>query len=1063
MSFPQILDNYFLELKKEFSAAKSSGEATPELSFRTSLDNFFKNIAAHLDDKIITIPEPKNQNKMGRPDWRFHNSDSMGVYGYVEAKGIDPTNSINVTPYQKQVGKYISIGHPVILTDGVDFIFFTVNGECVEHSICQKPINWETPKLNYEIESLFNSFLGKIGYRTISEKQLVNEVAKRAKLLTDEISELLELEEDEAENKSERQTVSQLKELKNIAEISHDKSLTSPLVFSSFISQILTFGLLYAHRVIGSKCSTPGKKYLKIHDFWCSVINDEYTNKLLPFKTLVQLLNSELNSDLSKLGLWYDDLRRLLAHVKLTEKQIKRPDFHELYEAFLSQYDPKARFDYGAFYTPRVLAFYSVELAKSIITQSLPMVDLHSSNNKIIDPCCGTGTFIEALLKVIKPKADVKIIGFEILPAPYALAHYRMSIILKGYPDNIQIKLTNTLSDNIFELHPSESNEKEINNILFKEQEDVYHLATPPLTLIIGNPPSSDAKFQANNEGDKIKLLIDDFRPKAEDRTSRQNIQKQLSNEFIKFLRWTMEQVKTSTPSLFVLILPSSFAKHPSYKYARKYLLKNLNEMWVLDFDSDLRTGAENVNIFNTQQGRLLLAGVSSGSTKGYATVNYRTIVELTKQEKYTYFENPNISLDSWEQLETDEYDFSIRPKLNFDQDSYDSFWALSNKTDTGIFLRHCSSLKLAPTHLLVHASSGQLKRRSKYIAQNKNDYTKIKSDWYSGQRKPPPESKITENVKSKLAIAVKNKRIFDYSYRPFIETKVLLDIGLLTELRKLGGGGTRDRPEIRAAYANDKVFGFAVSPSPEDIGDKLHKFSSFCWNTPDNDLSKRGNAHVFCNYFPEYKKKNAWDSSCKDNLNPDIIGQIAAEFQMGNSESTDLLTFYCYGVLSSNCYLNTFKGALYSVSGNWPRIPISKVKTSFIEIANYGKVLAEIESGNFSISSKENDDTEIVYYKYNIVDNSINLKDKNGKIIKQYPNVERQVLDFEVSGYNVIKEWLKLHSYPYYRKALEKQEIIELETLMQKIILYSETIEELDLVIEKILLSDNLFCQNGD
>lgn len=89
MSFIDIARAYLRDLRKELDTAQSSGEATPELSFRGSLDNFFKNLADCVNPNIRVILEPKNQGKAGRPDWRFHDSVTMGVYGYVEAKGMN--------------------------------------------------------------------------------------------------------------------------------------------------------------------------------------------------------------------------------------------------------------------------------------------------------------------------------------------------------------------------------------------------------------------------------------------------------------------------------------------------------------------------------------------------------------------------------------------------------------------------------------------------------------------------------------------------------------------------------------------------------------------------------------------------------------------------------------------------------------------------------------------------------------------------------------------------------------------------------------------------------------
>jgi len=1059
MSFDNILNTYLSELHQEILAS-NSGETTAELSFRTSLDNFFKNIVSSIDPKIVTIPEPKNQNKLGRPDWRFHNSESMGVYGYVEAKGIDDQNIINKEAYRTQVEKYLTLGNPVLLTDGIDFILFKPNGEEVNYSACQKPIDWDNLVPNQELETMFLTFFGQIGNRVISESQLVTEVGKRAKLLTSEIFDFLNLDEDETENQTELNTVRLLRNLKETAAISHDKTLCNALNFSSFISQVLTFGLLYAHRITSPNSETPITKYDRIHEFWFSVLDEKYTNKLIPFKSLVKGLKIELNSDLSRLGLWYDDLRRLLAHIELSSNQLDTPDFHELYEVFLSKYDPDTRFDYGAFYTPRVLAFYTVELAKKIIQTSIPDVDLNTTGTKIIDPCCGTGTFIEAILNVIKPNDKVELIGFEILPAPYALAHYRMSIINDVYPENIQIKLTNTLSDSLFEIEPTTEQSDDLSKILVKEQEEAYLLATPPLTLIIGNPPSSDSIFQIENEGDIIKTLINDFRPDAQNRTSRQNTQKQLSNEFIKFLRWTTDRALKSTPSIFVLILPASFSKHPTYKFARKFLVEKFNEIWVLDFDSDLRTGTENINLFDTQQGRLILAATFKEENSLPSIINYNSVTHLSKPEKINFFNQTEINLNDWEEIELDHEDYSFKPKLQFDKEVYDLFWPITGSDDDGIFLRHCSGLKLAPTHLLVHASSGQLKRRSKYIYRSENSFEDIKTRWYKGQRKIPNKSKITDGIRSKIGLAANTSNITTYSYRPFLETSVILNDELLYELKQLGGGGTRVRPEVRAAYSDDRVFGFIVSPAPEDLGDNLHKFASFCWNLPDNDLSKRGSARVFCNFFPEYKKGTEWDSSIQNNLNPALVSILSEEFDIPQNDIITLLTFYSYALLSSNLYLSSFEGALFGVSGKWPKIPITQDKSLFIAVSEFGKILADIERSSYSIPDITILEEEILYYKYSFEENKILLKNESGGIIKQYLDIASDVVSFEISGYTVLKEWLKMHSFQYYRKPLQADKILELETLIEKISYYIEKIKELDLVVEQILCG-NLFSRS--
>lgn len=1051
MTFQQIAEQYFKELKKEISVGTSSGEATDELSYRMSLDGFFKSVAENIDRKIDRIHEPKNQGKLGRPDWRFHNSDSMGVYGYVEAKGLDQKKEIKVSDYVSQVERYLVLENPVILTDGIDFVLFTPDGNKQIFSLCPKPVNWNIPDLNLEVEVLFKTFFKKVGYRKVTENQLVNEVAKRARSLSNELLELLELENDEGETKAERTTIKLLKELKSTAEQSHDKSLIDGKAFAGFIAQILSFGLLYAHRVVDKGAKNPKDKYQKIHDFWFSVLEKEYTDKLIPFRTLVHELKSELDSELSRLGIWYDDLRRMLAHIQLKDEQIEQPDFHDLYETFLSVYDPETRFDYGAYYTPRSLAFYTVNLVKAVIKETLPNLKLETTKHKVIDPCCGTGTFIEAMLERFNLGPNSSIIGFEILPAPYALAHYRMTMLGEKYPDNIKIILTNTLSDNLFEEVQIKESDNEITALLLHEQQVAYKLANPPLTIIVGNPPSSDSSFQVANEGDMIKEMMEDFRPDASQRKGRQNIQKQLTNEFAKFLRWTIDRAEKSIPSVFALILPSGFVKYNSYKFARKYLSEKVSDLWILEFDTDNRTGAEASNVFNTLQGRLVLVGVLKTDSKKKININYKSICDLNRQQKQDFF-NEEVSLADWTAINELDENYSFKPASDYDAELYNRFWALTAENDEGIFLRHCSSLKLAPTHLLVHSSEGQLKRRSKFIAKMENNYATIKEKWYSGQQKPPPAAKINDAVRNKLDKAVTSQNIFKYSYRPFLESYVLLDENLLDELGKTKGGGMRDRPEIRAAYKNENVFGFAVAPAPEDLGKSLHKFSSFCWNVPDNDLSTRGNAHIFCNFFPEYKKKKNWDSKVKTNINPTLLSALSKQFGIKEEKLINPLTFYCYAVLSSEFYLEQFKGKLYNVAGEWASIPITANRDLFIIVSKYGENLAKIEASDFKTKVEKDYLMELKYYKTKIEADSISFLDEKGNLIKKYSNLDEDVLLFEVSGYNVVWNWLKLHSYPYYRKQLEENEIQEFHTLLTKIRLYKDTIAELDKSVEEIL-----------
>ena len=177
-----ILAEYIKRLGNDYKTAINTGNATPELSFRPALDEFFGKISEFINRKIGRIHEPRQQGKYGRPDWVFSNKNTMGIYGYVEAKGLNPDVVLNPADYEGQVKRYLYLGNPVILTDGVDFIVYNPSGTLSLTSVCKKPINWNAPELNSDIFPIFKDFFKEEGFRTIGEKQLVAELSKRQKM-----------------------------------------------------------------------------------------------------------------------------------------------------------------------------------------------------------------------------------------------------------------------------------------------------------------------------------------------------------------------------------------------------------------------------------------------------------------------------------------------------------------------------------------------------------------------------------------------------------------------------------------------------------------------------------------------------------------------------------------------------------------------------------------------------------------------------------------------------------------------------------------------------------------
>ncbi len=1073
MSFESLARQYLTDLQREVNQALITGAFTPELSYRPGLDAFFRRMAGLIDPEIELVFEPKKQAKAGRPDWRFYNSSTLGIYGYAEAKGLNPDSDIAIETHRGQVDKYLRLGHNVILTDGIDFIFFDPSSSVPERlSLVNKPIRssvWGDLQPNSLLEAKFRSFFRNVGFRRSSEVQLIKEMALRAVELSRSIEELADCPLGSGLDSSENDTIEVLHQLKTILENHHDPMLRTPRAFADFVAQVLVFGLLYAHRVAIGDDDTPKDRDLKIQQFWSNTVRNEHSERLRPFRALIEMLGSELQS-LSRLGVWYSDCRLLLAHIELDDRQRATPDYHVLYENFLSVFDPKTRFDFGAFYTPKELVEFAVRMTQAVMEKELPGKSLYDAGNKLIDPCCGTGTFLEQLIIHSQNRSNQAItVGFEILPAPYALAHYRLSMLeyQTGGIQNLSIILTNTLCDELE--HDQEVGPQ---NLIDEEQSTARNLAKPPLTLVIGNPPSSDTSpHTAGSNFTIIEKLLESFRPPAARRSTRQNTQKQLRNDFIKFLRWACEKLLVSPVGIFALVLPSSFAEHPSYQYARKWLMGRFGKLWVLDLDLDGRTGVRNSSLFHTLQGRLLLIGFRRVDDKFLkAQVYHRSIVSMTKSEKQSELareQDADSYLNSYVPISVDENTYCFRPLKPFDSVVYSRFWQLhpvNNEPGAGeryIFQRHNSGVKLGSSSLFVHANRRVLLRRCNEIANERLSVADIKQRWFVGQDKPPADRKFTSGFRREVgrAINIPDASICSYTYRPLINLPALITEPVLREFSK-ESSGTRLRPEVLSAFQDATTIGIAVAPAPKDIGEKLHRFASFCWTIPDNDLSTRGDAHIFCNQFPEYWRRRNWNPRPFNNINAELLEKLNAVLDGLTSE--DVL-FYVYGILCSDAFLDAFEGVLFSVANVIPKLPFPADGQLFASIASKGKKLAELEKSSVDIDLSESDELKkmedffiqpfnLIKYDIDADAGCIILYESVRQVAISIKPVAREVLDFSVSGYQVISPWLKIHSYRYTRMEFTKDQYIELLKLLRRIELQIDVVRELDSDIVRIL-----------
>ncbi len=120
------------------------------------------------------------------------------------------------------------------------------------------------------------------------------------------------------------------------------------------------------------------------------------------------------------------------------------------YEPFLEAFDPALRKQLGVWYTPTEVVRYMVARVDRALKDDLGIEDgLAAENVYVLDPCCGTGAYLAETLKRIaanlrgkglgaltgarvKQAATQRVFGFEIMPAPFVVAHLQVGLTMQA-------------------------------------------------------------------------------------------------------------------------------------------------------------------------------------------------------------------------------------------------------------------------------------------------------------------------------------------------------------------------------------------------------------------------------------------------------------------------------------------------------------------------------------------------------------------------------------------------------------------------------------------------------
>ena len=286
------------------------------------------------------------------------------------------------------------------------------------------------------------------------------------------------------------------------------------------------------------------------------------------------------------------------------------------YEPFLAAFDPELRKKLGVWYTPEEIVKYQVARVDQVLQTELGLPDgLADPNVVVLDPCCGTGAYLVEVLRLIGEKlknqgadalvahqlklaATTRLFGFELLPAPYVVAHLQIGLLLRqlgaplgynadGTDERAGVYLTNALTG----WEPAKEPKSAV--LPFPEFEQERDAAdhvkqTKKIIVIIGNPPY-DA-FGGVALGEEQDLVA----PYKEGLIKKWGIKKfNLDDLYVRFFRLAerriAEQGGKASAGVVCYISNSSYVREPSFVVMREHLTQNFDRIWIDNLNGDSR------------------------------------------------------------------------------------------------------------------------------------------------------------------------------------------------------------------------------------------------------------------------------------------------------------------------------------------------------------------------------------------------------------------------------------------------------------------------------------------
>ncbi len=469
--------------------------------------------------------------------------------------------------------------------------------------------------------------------------------------------------------------------------------------FADTYAQTVTYGLLSA------RISDP-KKAKGGDDFASHMRTSPFLRDLMG-----SLLGAGVKKDTGRRGIDFDELglsevTQLLDDANMEavlrdfgDRNPQEDPVIHFYELFLKEYDPKKRMQRGVFYTPRPVVSFIVRSVDELLRTEFGLTDgladvstwgdlaekhkgslripdgisEHQPFVQILDPATGTGTFLVEAIDLIHKTMLAKwrgfgerkiallwneyvsrhllprIHGYELLMAPYAIAHLKIGLKLfeTGYrfdsDERVRVYLTNTLepaSDlgqmKLAGILPALATEARAVNDIKRNQRFV---------VVIGNPPYSG--ISANNS-EYATHLVDAYKLIDGDRLKEKKLW--LQDDYVKFIRAAQMMIDSTGLGILGFITNHGYLDNPTFRGMRQSLLASFQLRKVVDLHGNAKKkevapeGGPDANVFDIQQGVAIGLFLRFLKKEVPSPIVYRGDVYGSREEKYKRLSDVSLS-----------------------------------------------------------------------------------------------------------------------------------------------------------------------------------------------------------------------------------------------------------------------------------------------------------------------------------------------------------------------------------------------------------------------------------